>query len=203
MADRQETAPAGPGPAGDPAAALLAVIDMQPVFAAGSPWATPGFEALTDPVMTLVRAFSPRVAFTRFVVPDHPQGSWIDYYDTWRFVTAPEAAPLLELADPWRGLAQHVVSQPTFSKWGPELQGLLGASAPLVLCGVATDCCVLATALAALDHGARVRVVTDATAGVTAQAHAAALGLLAGFAPQAHVSTVAEELAGLAVSARR
>ncbi len=186
---------------GDAPRPLLAVIDMQPVFAAGSPWATPGFAALTEPILQLVRAFGPRVVFTRFVVPARPEGSWVEYYETWRFVTAPEAAPLLELAEPWRDLAQQVIARPTFSKWGPELSALLGGTAPLVLCGVATDCCVLATALAALDHGARVRVVGDATAGVTGEAHTAALRLLAGFAPQARVTTVAEELAERAAPA--
>ncbi len=40
----------------------------------------------------------------------------------------------------------------------------------MVLCGVSTDCCVLMTALAAVDDGVAVRVVADACAAKTPDA---------------------------------
>jgi nicotinamidase-related amidase len=64
-----------------------------------------------------------------------------------------------------------------------------------VLCGVATDCCVIATALAASDAGTFVRVVGDACAGSSDAAHERALAIMAGFAPQVTVTSVEEELA--------
>jgi len=39
-----------------------------------------------------------------------------------------------------------------FSKWGPEPRRLTGLADAIVLCGVSTECCVLATALAAVDE---------------------------------------------------
>jgi nicotinamidase-related amidase len=176
---------------------------MQLVFAEGAPWATPGFEELEQPLLRLVQAFGKRVVFTRFVLPERPQGSWTDYYQTWAPVTLPEAAPLFELAPPWRQMANSVVDRPTFSKWGPELRALAGGSRTLVLCGVATDCCLLATVLAAVDDGMYVRVVSDAAKGATAEAHERILDLVASFAPQAQVTTVAEELGNLSRSAER
>lgn len=167
---------------------------MQLVFAEGAPWATPGFEALQQPLLRLVEAFGDRVAFTRFVLPARPEGSWIDYYRTWASVTTPEAAPLFELAPPWQKMARRTVEKSTFSKWSPELRALAGESNTLVICGVATDCCVTATALAAVDDGMHVRVVGDATKGASAAAHQRACQLLAGFAPQVRLTTVAEEL---------
>jgi nicotinamidase-related amidase len=48
---------------------------------------------------------------------------------------------------------------------------------------VATDCCVLSTALAAADAGVRVRVVADGCAGSTDVNHQRALDAMAGWAP--------------------
>ncbi len=181
---------------------MLVVIDMQLVFASGAPWATPGFEQLERPVARLVEAFGDRVAFTRFVLPSEPQGSWATYYQTWAEVMRPGAARLFELAHPWATLASSTIDMPTFSKWGPELKAGVGGGGELVLCGVATDCCLLATALAASDDGVHVRVVSDAAAGATAEAHRSALFVLQGFAPQILVTTVAEELERLAGPSR-
>jgi nicotinamidase-related amidase len=167
---------------------------MQRFFAAGQPWATPGFEDLIDPIGRLAAGFGDRVVFTRFLVPEHPQGSWQAYYEMWPQVTGPAAAPLAELVPPWAG--RPTLDTTTFSKWGPDLAGLVAADGVLVLCGVSTDCCVLATAVAAADAGASVRVVADACAGLDAAAHERALALLAGFAPQIVISSVAAELAG-------
>ena len=64
----------------------------------------------------------------------------------------------------------------------------------LVLTGVSTDCCVIATALAAADAGATVTVASDACAGSTPDDHAAALRVMSLFEPQITLSTTAELL---------
>jgi nicotinamidase-related amidase len=188
----------GPGPASvpGPAGPLLTVVDMQRVFGEpSSPWYTPGFDAILEPVGRLVAAYGERVAFTRFLVPARPEGSWTAYYELWPFAREADAAPLLDLVAPFAGGRHHLVEKPTFSKWGPELRALAGESRTLVLCGVATDCCVIATAIAASDAGMYVRVVADACRGIDDAAHERALALMAGFAPQIEVTTVARELA--------
>ena len=60
--------------------------------------------------------------------------------------------------------------------------------------GVSTDCCVLSTALAGADAGARLTVVTDACAGSTAENHAAALHVMGLYPPQITLKTTAEIL---------
>lgn len=164
----------------------LVVIDAQRAFAEpGSPWCTPGVEDALGGMRRLVGA-SADVVFTRFVPPAEPAGSWMDYYGRWAF--AREADPAVwDLVAPWTGAA--AIDRPTFSKWGPEL----AAQSELVLCGVSTDCCVLATALAAVDAGARVRVVADACA-AEPELHAAALAILRRRAPQLTLSSVDAEL---------
>jgi len=182
---------------GAPGAAdgLLVVVDMQRVFGEpDSPWATPGFDTVVGPIARLVAAFGERVAFTRFLVPDVPEGSWTGYYELWRFAREPGAERLLELAAPFAGGPHPLVEKPTFSKWGPELRALAGPAGTLVLCGVATDCCVIATAVAAADAGMYVRVVADACRGIDDAAHERALAVMAGFPPQITLTTVEREL---------
>jgi nicotinamidase-related amidase len=181
--------------------ALLVVIDMQDVFRVPeSPWATPGFDGLEDPIGRLVRAFGERVVFTRFLVPERPAGSWVEYYRTWPEVTEPGRADWLEVAEPYRGWVRSTLDRETFGKWGRRLEAAAGPSRTIVLCGVATDCCVISTALPAADQGARVRVVGDACRGATPEAHERALAVMNGFAPQIVVTTVEEELERRSVS---
>jgi nicotinamidase-related amidase len=180
---------------------LLAVIDMQEFFAAGSPWEVPGFADLVAPIDSLASGYGARTIFTRFLIPEVPQGSWVGYYRAWPQVLTPEAAHLADLAQPW-GSSPNTLDKTTFSKWGPELESMLGPSRELTVCGVSTDCCVLATVLAAVDGGAQVRVIADACAGITPEAHEAALNLMGGFAPQVTFSSVDEELARLAGATR-
>jgi nicotinamidase-related amidase len=188
----------------DSGPAALVVIDMQRLFGdPASPWATPGFGEVVSPVDGLVNAFGPeRTTFTRFIVPDRWEGSWTPYYRQWSAVTEPGARPLMELAEPWASRGVPTLDRTTFSKWGQELRDAAGPSRTLVLCGVATDCCVIATALPAADAGMFVRVVSDACAGATAEAHAGALTVMRGFAPQIEITTVAEELERLSSASR-
>jgi nicotinamidase-related amidase len=181
---------------------LLAVIDMQEFFAAGSPWEVPGFAGLIEPIDALASAYGPRTVFTRFLIPEVPQGSWVGYYQAWPQVLTPEAAGLADLAPPWAGRGLDTLDKTTFSKWGPELESMLGPSRELTVCGVSTDCCVIATVLAAVDGGAQVRVIADACAGITPEAHEAALNLMGGFAPQVTFGSVEEELSRLAGAGR-
>jgi len=174
---------------------LLVVVDMQKVFADG-PWGTPGFWELVPGIERLADAFADRVCFTRFIVPASPDGAWIDYYRDWEFVTKPEAAPLLDLVEPFSfRTGAAYVEKPTFGKWGSELKALAGPARTLVVCGVATDCCVIATVLGAVDGGMHVRLVADACAGISGEAHERAVAVMAGFPPQVEVTTVEAELA--------
>ena len=180
-------------------ASLLAVIDMQNVFAAeGSPWRTPGFAHVVDPIRRLATAFGPDTVFTRFVAPAEPVGSWRPYYELWPFALQPSDAPIWDVVDELADLADRTVSAPTFSKWS-ELADLLAPGGRLVLCGVSTDCCVLSTALEAADAGAEVIVVAEACAGLDDNTHAKALELMDLYAPLVRVVDLTE---GLALTAR-
>ncbi|RLV47998.1 cysteine hydrolase [Nocardioides mangrovicus] len=154
----------------------LVVVDLQRVFAAG-PWGAPRFASILDPVARLVAEHEPHVTFTRFVAPATPTGAWVEYYEQWPFALAPPDDPQYELVEPYTDRPALVAT--TFGKWGPTL----AVHREIVVCGVATDCCVVSTVLAAADAGVKVRVVADACAGSSDAAHEQALAIMASYAP--------------------
>jgi len=182
-------------------APLLVVVDMQDVFRdAESPWTTPSFDAAAAGIAPLLEAFGERVRFTRFVPPATMPGSWGPYYETFADVLREDRPDWWELSSPYRELAEggpKPVVRSTFSAWDERLRDAAGPDATIVLCGVATDCCVISTALPAADDGAFVRVVDDACRGSSADAHLAAISVMRGYAPQIEITDVEEEIARL------
>lgn len=191
----------------DPAArsgTVLAVVDMQNVFGDhGSPWFTPRFDEVVEPVRRLTHAFADRTVYTRFLAPATPTGAWRAYYADWPFALQPPEAALWDVVPALSADASTVsgidraggtLDVTTFSKWGPDLARLVGPAGRLLLAGVSTDCCVLSTALAAADAGAEVVVVADACAGVDDESHAKALDVLRLYAPLVTVATVVDVL---------
>ena len=175
--------------------AWLVVVDPQRIFAdPASPWGSPMFPAVVDPVRRLAAAAGEHTVVTRWVPARDPRGSWKAYLEAWAFADVPEGDPLLALVPEMEDIAHEVLSLPTFGKWGPGLEAITGPAPHLVLTGVSTDCCVVSTALAAADAGATVTVVTDACAGSTPENQQAALAVMALYPPQITLATTAEVL---------
>ena len=165
-------------------APTLVVIDMQNVFGTpSSEWFTPKFADASAVIQRMLPAFGERVILTRFVAPAQPEGEWVTFYQEWPWALVTEADPIYDLVWPFAESGHPTVTKTTFGKWGAQMERALGAGGEIVLTGVATDCCVLSTALAAADAGVRVRVVADGCAGSTDVNHQRALDAMAGWAP--------------------
>lgn len=179
--------------------AWLIVIDPQNVFAApDSEWGSPFFADAMPRIRSLAAAFGERVLVTRWMPTADRSTSWGEYFAAWPFADQPPSDPLFDLVPDARELSQHpTLDLPSFGKWGPALEGIVGTDAHIVLAGVSTDCCVISTALAAADAGAHVTVAADACAGSTAENHAAAIHVMGLYPPQITVSSTAEVLAAL------
>ncbi|HWU29533.1 MAG TPA: cysteine hydrolase [Microbacterium sp.] len=176
----------------------LVVIDPQNIFASpDSEWGSPFFADAMVNIRSLADAHGERVLVTRWVPTADRATSWGDYFEEWPFADKPASDPLYDLVPDAAELSPHpTLDLPTFGKWGAELEAIVGRGAPVVLAGVSTDCCVLSTALAGADAGARLTVATDACAGSTAENHAAALHVLGLYPPQIALRTTAEILGG-------
>lgn len=183
------------------------VIDMQRVFAEATGWHTPGLAEALPVVERLADALPGRTLYTRFVVPPSAEaapGAWARYYERWPAMAGDRLDPaLLDLVAPLAARAGPgaVFDKPGFSAFtAPGLAARLDAQgiATLLLSGVETDVCVLATALSAIDRGHAVILVRDALASGDPEGHATALGLLARrFPEQIAVQPATEILAAL------
>jgi len=170
----------------------LVVIDPQRIFASpDSEWGSPMFGDIVAPVRALAERHADRTVVTRWVPSSTRQGSWAAYMQAWPFADRPADDPLFDVVSELADLGEHTVSAPTFGKW-EVLRDFTGPTPHLVLTGVATDCCVISTALAAADAGATVTVVSDACAGSTPENHRKALDVMALYPPQITVVTAAE-----------
>lgn len=165
----------------------LVVVDPQRIFAdPDSPWGSPMFGRILDPVRRLVDQQEGRVIVTRWLpVPPPRPGSWAAYFEAWPFADRPADDPAYDVVPDLADVAGRaaVVDATTFGKWD-GIRAVTGEAPALTLTGVSTDCCVIATALAAADAGATVRVVGAACAGSTPVAHDAALLVMGQYAPQ-------------------
>ncbi|MGM1017929.1 MAG: cysteine hydrolase family protein [Actinomycetota bacterium] len=175
----------------------LVVIDPQVIFAAPtSAWGSPTFAAAMPNIRTLAEAFGDRVLVTRWIPTADRTTSWGDYFAAWPFADQPPTDPLFALVPEAEALSPHpTLDLPTFGKWGPQLEDVVGHGARVVLAGVSTDCCVISTALAGADAGARITVAADACAGSSLENHDAAIRVMGLYPPQITLSDTASILA--------
>jgi nicotinamidase-related amidase len=182
----------------------LVVVDMQEVFRdSDSAWWIPRFEEIVPTVTRLVEAHLPNVVMTRFVPSATPSGAWLRYYERWPFAAQNAAHEMWQIVQPLRADASAgkggtftgtVVDKSTFSKWGPELERLVGPLGQMILAGVSTDCCVISTALAAADAGVEVLIAAQACAGIDDSAHEQALQVMALYDPLIKIISLDEAL---------
>jgi nicotinamidase-related amidase len=163
----------------------LVVIDMQRAFRQEGEWHIPRYDEAARTIARLA-ASGLEPILTRFVPDTAEKGSWSSYYDRWQSMRLESADPIwhIELPDVE---ARSSIGLPTFSKWGEALADRIPVGDEVILTGVATDCCVLATALGAADAGRYVTVVEDACAGQSDPAHEQALSLLELLSPMINV----------------
>jgi nicotinamidase-related amidase len=180
----------------------LVIIDMQNIFTHYPKWwGCPAAGDIIEPIRQLAARYRDRTLLTRFVAGTDHKGSWVPYYKEFSFADVPDSDPKYQIIDPLKDLVRgdNVVKMTTFNKWGDEHHGVCartGKYPHLVLAGVATDCCVLSTAMAAAEAGAFVTVVLDACAGSSSENQLAAKNILKGYAPLIQVKDHQELLGG-------
>jgi nicotinamidase-related amidase len=185
-------------------------IDMQRIFLEPGPWYCPAGLAVLPAALDLVEHAPERSLFTRFITATTAEaatGAWQRYYRRWHAVTQDEAGA--EILDLHPALGPHAAAERVFDKPthdafdSPDLARHIAAAAPsaLVLSGVETDVCVLATAMSAVDLGYRTVIATDAVASSVPESHAACLAhVYPRFDQQIELAGVAEILAAWSAS---
>ena len=151
---------------------LLLVIDLQLVVAPGGAWEIPGIEPVIATATALVDGHrGPTIASRHRPVPDVP-GS------IGPFARHDDRAPLTdEASELVPGLAHlPTADKRTYSAYRcDEVRRAVARVDRVILCGVESDCCVLATVFDLLDAGVATVVVEDAVQGPDPLAHEGAL----------------------------
>jgi nicotinamidase-related amidase len=168
-------------------------IDMQRIFAEQTEWHTPTLFDIVPNIARIVEAKPRHTIFARFIVPQTPDaanGSWRTYYRRWSSLTGARMDPgLIELVEPLAGLARNeeILDKPTYSLFGENgLEERLKArnADTLIVTGVETDVCVLATVFDAVDRGYHTIIVRDAVTSSSIESHQATMDLLLPRFPQ-------------------
>ena len=163
---------------------LHVVVDMQRVFAEATDWRVPAIAEVTQPVLALVQAHPRETVFTRFMTPssiENATGDWQRFYARWQSVTRDRMdAAMFDLMEPFAGFVPpaEVCNKTTFSAFASaDFAASLArrGTETLILSGVETEVCVLATALDAVDRGLHVVLATDGLTSGSAAGHSAAL----------------------------
>jgi nicotinamidase-related amidase len=159
---------------------------MQRLFAEETAWHVAAIADILPNVIRLCEASRQNTIFARFIPPqhaDHAIGQWQAYYRRWSMVTQAEMSPALHnLVAPLAGRPGRVIDKTTYSLFSvPGLAQDLRDEGidTLVFSGAETDVCVYASVLAAVDHGFRVVIASDAVASADPVAHASVLSHLA------------------------
>ena len=156
----------------------LSVIDMQKFFITdkNSPWHDTDFLKLVPNIKTLIKTIDPeRTIFTMFQPPVDWQtenGSWRTYYYYNQKVTTEVlGTAALDIIDDFMDEVGNPATMLTPKKTAsafasPHYMAALDKADPLflVVCGIETDYCVLATVIDALNKGYYVIIPKDACA---------------------------------------
>lgn len=159
-------------------------IDMQRLFLEPGPWYAPAGPAILPAIRRLLDHAPESALFTRFITPQRAtaaKGTWRRYYEHWHAVTRDELGEDALALHP--DLATYAAAGRVFDKtthdafdddaFARHIETLDPGA--LVVSGVETDVCVLATALSAVDLGYRTVIAVDAVASSVAESHRACL----------------------------
>ena len=165
---------------------LLLVIDMQNAYAENGPWTCPHMDRAADRIGTLIGSGKfGQIIFTRFDAPQDPVGTWKDYNtinretneDTYMNELIPSLKPY---ADLYPLYSKSTYSSLTVPEIRTAVEACIARGGSLVLTGVVSECCVLATAFQAIDMGCPVIYITDACAGNTDELEGSVVNVLKG-----------------------
>ena len=182
---------------------LLIVIDMQNVYKEGEAWGCSRTGEASSAIRKLLDAdICGDVVFTRFDAPRGPRGSWKAYNRENAAINGDQR--LNDIMDDLLPYLKHypVLTKSTYSSFSiPELCRRAEQAEHVVLCGVVAECCVLATAMEAIDLGYPVIYLKDAVSGLSSDTELEAEHIVSYLSPiQTEVMTVEEYLKAQAQS---
>ena len=177
--------------------AIFAFIDFQHVFSPeeNTSWCVPKFHSALKTALSTWTKLKDKVipVATSYIPPCHISGIWKKYFDEYPNIPKDPSNDIYNLDSNISKIDIYKPRVTSFSKWN-ILQDLFqndlsknDTENTLYLCGVATDCCVLSTALDAVDAGVKVILINDACASGNDENHERALKIMQGYYPNIEI----------------
>lgn len=154
---------------------LLVVVDMQNVYLEDQPWACTNTSEIAETIQELIDlGVCDNVVFTRYIAPEDPVGTWVDYNEAYADINSNEWYN--EVVD---NLLPYTEEYPTYDKstyssyGNEEFKQLCLQADRVVITGVVAECCVLATLIDGVDTGTPMVYLSDAVSGGSEENEAA------------------------------
>ncbi len=164
---------------------LIIVIDMQNVYTKNQAWACLDTEGIAKRIVELTeKSVSKNIILSEYLPAENPAGTWKDYNKVYADINNNKW--LNELIPDIQTLAQKypLYSKSKYSSMCiPQIREQAKKADRVVLTGVVAECCVLYTALEAMDMGCKVIYLKDCISGFTKEKEAATELILSGLSP--------------------
>lgn len=168
---------------------IVVLIDLQTIFGLKySPWRVDYYEYVITGTCSFLNSLALHdnsntldIIMTRYLPPPSKH-VWKEYLDMFPSIDRNPNSSDYELDSRLDGVADFkVVAATTFGKW-PVIEPIVGKEpCNIFIGGVSTECCVLSTALAAVDAGHKVFIMEDLCEGTVL--HNEALNIMKAFSP--------------------
>ncbi len=146
---------------------LLVVVDMQNVYLEDQPWACTNTSEIAETIQELIDlGVCDNVVFTRYIAPEDPVGTWVDYNEAYADINSNEWYN--EIVDTLLSYTEEypTYDKSTYSSYGnEEFKQLCLQADRIIVTGVMAECCVLATVIDGIDTGTPIVYLSDAVAG--------------------------------------
>ncbi len=164
---------------------LILVIDMQNVYTKNQAWACLDTEGVAKRIGELTeKSISKNIILSEYLPAENPVGTWKDYNRVYSEINSNKW--LNELVPEMKKLTGKypLYSKSTYSSMNiPQIRSQAIKAERVVLTGVVAECCVLYTALEAMDMGCKVIYLKDCISGFTKEKEQATELILSGLSP--------------------
>ncbi|MCR5762101.1 MAG: isochorismatase family protein [Treponema sp.] len=164
---------------------FILIIDMQNVYTKNQEWACLDTEGIVKRITELTeKSISQNIVLTEYLPAENPVGTWKDYNNVYSDINSNKW--LNELIP---DIQKHTKKYPLYSKSTyssmsiPQVRKQALNAGRVILTGVVAECCVLYTALEAMDMGCKVIYLTDCTSGFTKEKEDATKLIFSGLCP--------------------
>jgi nicotinamidase-related amidase len=146
---------------------VLVVVDMQNAYLEDQVWACVHTTDCAERIERLIASGAvDNVVFTQYLAPENPTGTWVTYDEVYADISSDEwLNEIIDQLEPYLD-TYPLYAKSTFSSFGnPDFKALMAKARRIVISGVVSECCVIATTIDAIDTGAPVVYLTDACSG--------------------------------------